>query len=78
MESGMQADSGRVSSGGNTVRDIMKTQIVTDIWEEDSSQLYNSRSPPFLSSTPTPCQLGINYIPPFKKKKKKYWKAQME
>ena len=43
MESGMQADSGRVSSGGNTVRD-MKTQIVTDIWEEDSSQLYNSRS----------------------------------
>lgn len=30
MESGMQADSGRVSSGGNTVRD-MKTQIVTDI-----------------------------------------------
>ena len=48
MESGMQADSGRVSSGGTT-------EI--------------SWKPKFLSSTPTPCQLGINYIPPLKKKK---------
>lgn len=40
----------RVSNGTDMVSDIVKTQIFLDIWEEDSSQLYDSRSPP---STPS-------------------------